>query len=164
MTSMENVFICLAAPLLLAALCLRSEGRRALVFVISGMTVCLLSAYVSTFLASASGTDLQTASHAIAPAVEETMKCLPLLFYLLVFEPEKRGAIRSSAGAWCSSGTSWMPRKAAASLLHRSPAEPIPRSCMSRFPRRMTARRSIIRQTVPCRCGNMRSAMTGRRC
>ncbi len=96
MTSMENVFICLAAPLLLAALCLRSEGRRALVFVISGMTVCLLSAYVSTFLASASGTDLQTASHAIAPAVEETMKCLPLLFYLLVFEPEKRGAIHGA--------------------------------------------------------------------
>ena len=93
MTSMENTFVCLAAPLLLAILCLRGEGRRGLVFLLAGMTACLLSAYVSAFLASVWDTDLTTASHAIAPAVEESMKALPLLFYLLVFEPEKKSAV-----------------------------------------------------------------------
>ena len=96
MTSLENTFICLAAPLLLAILCLRGEGRRGLIFLLSGMTACLLSAYVSAFLASCWDADLTTASHAVAPAVEESMKALPLLFYLLVFEPEKRSAAGGS--------------------------------------------------------------------
>lgn len=90
---MENTFVCLAAPLLLAILCLRGEGRRGLIFLLAGMTACLLSAYISAFLASVWDTDLTTASHAIAPAVEESMKALPLLFYLLVFEPEKKSAV-----------------------------------------------------------------------
>ena len=96
MTSIENTYICLAAPLLMAILCLRGEGRRGLIFLLSGMTTCLFSAYVSAFLASVVGTDLTTASHAVAPAVEEVMKSLPLLFYLLVFEPQKKSAINGT--------------------------------------------------------------------
>ncbi|MBR0139379.1 MAG: PrsW family intramembrane metalloprotease [Firmicutes bacterium] len=93
MNYIENTYICLAAPLLLAILCLRREGRRALVFLLAGMTVCLLSAYVSTYLAGLLEIDLATASHEVSPAVEEIMKSLPMLFYLLVFEPDKRAAI-----------------------------------------------------------------------
>lgn len=96
MTSMENTFICLAAPLLLAILYLRGEGRRGLLFLLAGMTACLFSAYISTFLASVWDTDFTTASHAIAPAVEEVMKALPLLFCLLVFEPDKKSAVNGS--------------------------------------------------------------------
>ena len=96
MTSMENTFVCLAAPLGLAILCLRDVGRRGLIFLLAGMTACLFSAYVSAFLASVLGADLATASHAIAPAVEEIMKGLPLLFYLMVFEPEKRSAVNGT--------------------------------------------------------------------
>lgn len=93
MTSMENVYVCPAAPLLLAILCLRGAGRRGLIFLLSGMTSCLLSAYISAWFAGAAGADLLTASYEIAPAVEEIMKFLPLLFYLLVFEPEKKSAL-----------------------------------------------------------------------
>ena len=96
MTSMENVYVCLAAPLLLAILCLRQSGRRGLSFLLAGMTSCLLSAYISAYLAGAAGVDLLTASHEIAPAVEEIMKSLPLLFYLLVFEPEKKSALNGA--------------------------------------------------------------------
>ena len=52
MNSIENTYICLAAPLLLAILCLRGHWRRALSFLLAGMTSCLLSAYVSSFAAS----------------------------------------------------------------------------------------------------------------
>ena len=93
MNSIENIYVCLAAPLLLALLCLRREAKRGLIFMLTGMTACLLSAYISTFAASVACIDLTTASHEIAPAVEEIMKFLPLLFYLLVFEPEKKSAI-----------------------------------------------------------------------
>lgn len=93
MNYIENSYICLAAPLLLAIMCLPGDGRRSLAFVLSGMTACLLSAYISTFLAGVAGVDLITASHEISPAVEEIMKSLPLLFYILVFEPKRSTVI-----------------------------------------------------------------------
>ena len=102
MNYIENTYICLAAPLLLAVICMRKEARRSLSFILSGMTSCLLSAYVSTFLAGASNSDLAAASYEISPVVEEIMKLLPLLFYLLVFEPEEKtvisGALMISVG------------------------------------------------------------------
>ena len=96
MNYIENIYICLAAPLLLAVLCLRNEGRRSLSFVLAGMTACILSAYVSTFLAGAAGVGPSLAVHEISPVVEEIMKSLPLLFYILIFEPEKRAVITGS--------------------------------------------------------------------
>ena len=102
MNYIENTYICLAAPLLLAVICIRKEARRSLSFILSGMTSCLLSAYVSTFLAGVSNSDLAAASYEISPVVEEIMKLLPLLFYLLVFEPEEKtvisGALMISVG------------------------------------------------------------------
>ncbi len=75
---------------------MRREGRRALAFVLSGMTACLLSAYVSSFAANAAGADLADAAYEISPAVEETIKSLPLLFYFLVFEPDKRAVLNGA--------------------------------------------------------------------
>ena len=54
------------------------------------MGMCLLSAYLNTFLAALYGADAFAATVEIAPVVEEGMKLLPLLFYLLVFEPQAR--------------------------------------------------------------------------
>ena len=71
MTYIENTYICLAAPMLLAILCMRRDARRYLIFLLAGMTSCLLSAYVSTFVAAAAGIDAATASHEISPVVEE---------------------------------------------------------------------------------------------
>ncbi len=93
MNSIENVYICLAAPILLALLFLRRDWRRILLFFLAGMTVCLLSAYISTFLAASLGADLNTAAYEISPMVEEIMKLLPILFYLMVFEPKREHAL-----------------------------------------------------------------------
>ncbi len=92
MSYIENVYICIAAPLLIAVLCLRENRRQMVLFLLGGMTACLLSAYVSSFLAAVNGADAVTASLEIAPLVEECMKLAPVLFYLLVFEPEDKAA------------------------------------------------------------------------
>ena len=55
---------------------------------LAGMGACLLSAYINTFFAALYAADTIAATAEIAPVVEEVMKLLPLLFYLLVFEPE----------------------------------------------------------------------------
>ena len=57
MTYIENVFICIAIPLILSMLFTRGRARSFTVFITIGMTVSLLSAYVSGFFMSALGAD-----------------------------------------------------------------------------------------------------------
>ena len=87
-TYIENIFLCMVSPLLVAALCMGRRQLRFFLFCIAGMGVCLLSAYINTFLAAVCQADALAATAEIAPVVEEMMKLLPLVFYLLVFEPE----------------------------------------------------------------------------
>ncbi len=89
MNYIENVFICIAAPFIIALICAKEHSRKILIFILCGIVSCLLSSYISTFAASVEGVGLSTASVEIAPLVEEIMKLLPILFFLLVFEPEK---------------------------------------------------------------------------
>ncbi|MEG0321303.1 MAG: PrsW family glutamic-type intramembrane protease, partial [Oscillospiraceae bacterium] len=87
MTYIENIFICLTAPMLVGAICAGKKHCRAFVFVAAGYAACLLSAYINSFFARFYGADLVSAAVEIAPVVEEVMKLLPLLFYIFVFEP-----------------------------------------------------------------------------
>ncbi len=89
MIYIENVFICIAAPLLIAMLCADKRSRPDFVFFIAGMGMCLLSAYLNTFFASFCGADMTQATVELAPVIEETMKLLPLLFFLLVYKPKR---------------------------------------------------------------------------
>lgn len=63
------------------------KDRKFTFFVIVGMGMCLLSAYVSSFLAGYYRADTAAAIREITPVCEEVMKFLPLLIYLAVFEP-----------------------------------------------------------------------------
>lgn len=94
MSYIENIYVCLAAPVLLALLFGGRDSRKQILFLFLGMTSCLLSSYVSTFLAAALGMDAVTATIELTPVVEETMKLLPMLFYLLVYEPKREDAER----------------------------------------------------------------------
>ena len=88
MTYIENVFLCMASPLLIAALCMGKRQRKFFLFCFAGMGACLLSAYINTFFVALYRADTFAATTEIAPVVEEVMKLLPLLFYLLIFEPK----------------------------------------------------------------------------
>ena len=77
MNYIENIYICLVAPILISILSLRGRGRPMMIFVFSGMTACLLSSYISTFVAAMAGMDYTTASITVTPVVEELMKLLP---------------------------------------------------------------------------------------
>ena len=75
----------MASPLLIAALCMGKRQTKFFLFCLAGMGACLLSAYINTFFAALYGADTFAATAEIAPVVEEVMKLLPLLFYLLIF-------------------------------------------------------------------------------
>lgn len=87
MTYIENIFVCIAAPLLVAALCMGRRYLRFFLFAFAGMGACLIASYLNTFFAARYGATAFNATAEIAPVVEEVTKLLPLLFYLLVFEP-----------------------------------------------------------------------------
>ena len=52
MTYIENVFICMASPLLIAALCMGKRQVKFFLFCVAGMGACQLSAYINTFFAA----------------------------------------------------------------------------------------------------------------
>ena len=87
MTYIENIFVLLAMPLVACLVLVAGHARVMVSSLLAGMVACLLSSYVSAFFAQWVGADAIGAAVEVAPVVEETMKLLPLLFYLLVLEP-----------------------------------------------------------------------------
>ena len=84
----EHILICIAVPLLIALAFIRGNARRFAVSLLAGMGVCLLAAYISSYINSLTGFgETQTAVY-ISPVVEELMKFLPLLLYLAMLSPE----------------------------------------------------------------------------
>ena len=98
MTFIENIFVCLALPLILSLLFTRGRARSFPLFVVAGMSVCLLSAYVSSFFMGYCGADARVAVIEITPVCEEILKLLPLLFFLLTFEPQPRALTAAALG------------------------------------------------------------------
>lgn len=94
----ENIFLCLSVPLVLSLLFREGKQQAFTIFVILGMGCCLLSAYVSSFFAGYYQAGTTAAIMEITPVCEEVLKFLPLLFYLLVFEPDKRDVISPAIG------------------------------------------------------------------
>ena len=97
MNYIENIFVCLAAPLLITVIWTKGKTRRMMLFLIIGMLSCLLSSYISSFIAASWGVDnLVVKSLEFSPFVEEVVKLMPVLFYLMVFEPEPADAADSA--------------------------------------------------------------------
>ena len=90
MIYIENIFVCLAIPLMLCMLFIGGRTRTFMLCMTAGMSVCLLSTYVNSFFMGHYGVSTTVAVIEITPVCEEVMKLLPLLFYILVFEPKVR--------------------------------------------------------------------------
>ena len=105
MTYIENIFVCIAAPLLITAVCMGKSHIRFFFFCFAGMGACLLSAYINTFFVAYYDANNFNATVEIAPVVEEIIKLLPLLFYLYIFEPEPekiKGAVLTVAAGFAT--------------------------------------------------------------
>lgn len=92
MTFVENIFVLLAAPLLACLPFVKGRPRVMATFMLCGMVCCLLSSYVNAFFVGWVGADEVSGAVEVAPVVEEAIKLLPILFYLLVLEPQVEDA------------------------------------------------------------------------
>ena len=86
----ENILLCIAVPLLISLLFIRGSARRYAAAFLLGMLVCLLAAYISGYLNLVTGMGENDTAIFISPMVEELMKLMPLLFFLVMFDPEDR--------------------------------------------------------------------------
>lgn len=98
MTYIENIFLCLALPMLLSLLFTSGSPRRFTLFVVLGMATCLLSAYASSFFMGRHQCSVVTTAIEIAPVCEEILKLLPLLLYFLIFEPDSHKLTPAAIG------------------------------------------------------------------
>lgn len=84
----ENILICLVSPIVVLLLFLKGKEKRFCVSLLIGMIVCLLSAYVNSYMTYIHQLGTEDAAKYITPFIEEGMKLLPAVMYLLLFRPE----------------------------------------------------------------------------
>jgi len=97
-TYTENIFVCLAAPLVIALFLIRGEIRRFIGFFIIGLLSCLLSGYVSSFIVAAAKSWYYSMTAAesmirLTPVCEEIMKAMSVFFYVAVLRPKRTNII-----------------------------------------------------------------------
>lgn len=92
----ENILIFLIAPFIVGMFLIKGESRRFIGFFLIGSVICLLSSYINSFLAGACTMTSTEAIIKITPMIEEIMKALPLLFYMIIFEPNKENIFKSA--------------------------------------------------------------------
>ena len=108
----ENILLCIAVPLLISLLFVRGEVRRYVAAFLLGMGVCLIAAYISGFLNLVTGMGENDTSVFLSPVVEELMKLMPLLFFLVML---RRRTGRCPCWPWPSAQASPPLRTAAIS-------------------------------------------------
>ncbi|MBE5925253.1 MAG: PrsW family intramembrane metalloprotease [Lachnospiraceae bacterium] len=94
----ENILICIAVPLVISLFFIKDKARHFVMAFVVGMVVCLMSAYISGFIKTASGMSANDTSIFISPIVEELMKFIPVLFSLLLFEASSDGLLLGATG------------------------------------------------------------------
>jgi len=102
MIYLENIFVCLAIPLIIAACLLKGETRRFTVFFTLGLLACLLSAYINSFIAAVVADNgyvsltITQAMAQITPICEEIMKALPIFFFVAAHRHRRDSIVAAS--------------------------------------------------------------------
>ena len=89
----ENILLCITIPLIVAIAFLRGSARSFAFSFLMGMGMSLLSAYISGFVGLVAKAPLSDVVAFFSPVIEESMKLLPTLFFLILFEPEEEDAL-----------------------------------------------------------------------
>lgn len=78
------LFISIVTPLVLMSALVENKSKRAVIFVIVGCFVAVLSSEVNGLLAKLIPLDMQNFTVTVAPITEELIKAIPVLYFALV--------------------------------------------------------------------------------
>lgn len=86
----ENILICIALPLLIMLPFIQRKVRRYFIAILLGMTMCLMGAYLNSFFATLYEMDEVRTAKFIAPIIEEIMKMIPVIMFLIISMPNPK--------------------------------------------------------------------------
>ncbi len=94
---MENLtyilFISMCIPLIMMAALLEEKSRRLIVFMLLGISMCLLASELNPIIAYFISDDRTYITTNITPIIEELLKAIPILFYAYVFNEDRQSVL-----------------------------------------------------------------------
>ena len=87
------IFLCIALPLMLILPILEKRSRLLVGFLLMGMFVALAAYELDTILYPLTGMETLIFTQTVTPMVEETLKALPILVFVLVFSDSRNGIL-----------------------------------------------------------------------
>ena len=94
----ENILICIAVPLFVSLIFLTKSAKRFVGAFLTGMAICLISAYIGGFIDIVAAMPEGETAIFLSPIIEESMKFLPILFYLVIFSPGNQHLLQFAIG------------------------------------------------------------------
>lgn len=92
----ENILVCIVAPFLVALWFVKGEVRQYLTAFLLGMGGSLMAAYIGGYFGTILEMGQNDTSIFISPMVEETMKLLMLILFLVLINPGDRSLVMLS--------------------------------------------------------------------
>ena len=83
---------------MITVLFVRGGARRFVLAFLAGTGACLLAAYIGGFFQVICGRSAEETSIFLSPIIEEAMKLLPVLLYMLLFEPRSEKVVHVAVG------------------------------------------------------------------
>ena len=84
----ENIFICIAVPLVITVFFIKGSARKFIVSFVLGMVLCLVAAYIGGYFEYAFEMEAEETSIFVSPIVEEIIKLLPVLLLMILFDSD----------------------------------------------------------------------------
>ena len=86
---MENlnyiIFICIFVPIMFMALIVHPKAKPVVIFMMSGIVICLITSEINAILKNALSRDLFYITTSVTPLVEEIFKMIPVLIYAFAY-------------------------------------------------------------------------------
>ena len=76
-----KMFICLITSLSLMLLIFRKESRKFLLFLLFGLTSCLLAGFINDYVIDLINIERYSATINITPIIEEFLKAIPIVLF-----------------------------------------------------------------------------------
>lgn len=91
-----KMFICLITSLSLMLLVFRKESRKLLLFLLFGLTSCLLAGFINDYVVNLINIDRYSATINITPIIEELLKAIPIVLFTFIYKPTKENLLECS--------------------------------------------------------------------
>lgn len=91
-----NTYVCIIGPLLLMLFLSKGKSRILNLFLIIGMSACVVAGTLNNMVISFTGYSHIQSTYYVTPICEEILKALPVLVYVYLFKPESELIVTSA--------------------------------------------------------------------